>query len=43
MPQLINILWGEARENTNFKYVKWDDIARRLGLTIDTTGWNPRR
>ncbi|AWS46990.1 phytase [Streptosporangium sp. 'caverna'] len=34
---------GEARENTNFKYVKWDDIARRLGLTVDTTSWNPRR
>ncbi|MGW6504977.1 phytase [Nonomuraea angiospora] len=33
---------GEVRENTNFKYVKWDDIARRLGLDIDVTGWNPR-
>ncbi|MEV1176695.1 phytase [Nonomuraea sp. NPDC049784] len=33
---------GEVRENTNFKYVKWDDIARRLGLDIDLTGWNPR-
>ncbi|MFF5247527.1 phytase [Streptosporangium sp. NPDC000095] len=34
---------GEVRENTNFKYVKWDDIARRLGLDIDTKSWNPRR
>ncbi|GII58808.1 hydrolase [Planotetraspora thailandica] len=33
---------GEAREKTNFKYVKWDDIAGRLGLDVDTSSWNPR-
>ncbi|RCG32310.1 hydrolase [Sphaerisporangium album] len=30
------------RENTDFKYVKWDKIAGALGLDIDTRGWNPR-
>jgi 3-phytase len=34
---------GEVRENTDFKYVKWDDIAHRLGLDVDTRSWNPRR
>ncbi|GII42413.1 phytase [Planotetraspora phitsanulokensis] len=34
---------GEERENTDFKYVKWDDIAGRLGLDVDTRSWNPRR
>ncbi|MEO3813997.1 phytase [Sphaerisporangium sp. B11E5] len=33
---------GEPRENTNFKYVKWDDIAHRLNLDIAPTGWTPR-
>ncbi|MFF5206591.1 phytase [Streptosporangium sp. NPDC000396] len=33
---------GEVRENTDFKYVRWDDIARRLRLDIDTESWNPR-
>jgi len=30
------------RENTNFKYAKWDDIADELGLAVDTGGWDPR-
>jgi 3-phytase len=32
---------GEVRENTDFKFVKWEDIAHRLHLTIDTR-WDPR-
>ncbi|WP_214105417.1 phytase [Acrocarpospora catenulata] len=34
---------GEVRENTNFKFVQWEDIARKLNLRVDTTGWNPRK
>ncbi|AQZ61861.1 probable phytase [[Actinomadura] parvosata subsp. kistnae] len=30
------------RENTNFKFVDWDDIADDLDLAVDTDGWNPR-
>ncbi|MEV0585307.1 phytase [Nonomuraea sp. NPDC050310] len=30
------------RENTNFKYAEWDDIADELDLDVDTDGWNPR-
>jgi 3-phytase len=33
---------GQTRENTDFKYVKWDDIAHRLGLDVDTSSGNPR-
>ncbi|MER5643129.1 phytase [Streptosporangium sp. NPDC002524] len=33
---------GEARENTNFKFVGWGDVADRLDLDVDTDGWNPR-
>ncbi|MEV4222269.1 phytase [Nonomuraea sp. NPDC049725] len=30
------------RENTNFKYADWNDIADDLGLDVDTDGWHPR-
>jgi 3-phytase len=30
------------RENTNFKYTGWDDIADELDLDVDTDGWDPR-
>ncbi|KAB8185172.1 phytase [Nonomuraea phyllanthi] len=30
------------RENTNFKYVSWGDIADELDLDVDTDGWDPR-
>ncbi|GAA3021744.1 phytase [Streptosporangium longisporum] len=30
------------RENTNFKFVGWGDIADELDLDVDTDGWNPR-
>ncbi|MEV0147154.1 MULTISPECIES: phytase [unclassified Nonomuraea] len=30
------------RENTNFKFTGWDDIADGLDLDVDTDGWNPR-
>lgn len=30
------------RENTNFKFTGWGDIAEELGLDVDTDGWNPR-
>ncbi|GAB3137278.1 phytase [Micromonospora sonneratiae] len=33
---------GEVRENTNFKFVKWDDVAEEAGLVVDTSGWSPR-
>ncbi|WP_329083404.1 phytase [Streptosporangium sp. NBC_01469] len=33
---------GETRENTNFKFVGWGDVADRLGLDVDTRSWNPR-
>jgi 3-phytase len=33
---------GEVRENTDFKYVKWDDIARGLDLDVDTRSGDPR-
>ncbi|NUO56826.1 MAG: phytase [Hamadaea sp.] len=33
---------GEQRENTNFKFVEWDDVAEEVGLAVDTSGWNPR-
>ncbi|GLW11255.1 hydrolase [Microtetraspora sp. NBRC 13810] len=33
---------GEVRENTDFKFVRWDDIARKVGLRVDTRGWDPR-
>jgi 3-phytase len=28
---------GEERDNTNFKFVRWADVAHVMGLTIDTT------
>jgi len=28
---------GEALDNTNFKFVRWADVAQALGLDIDTT------
>ncbi|WP_068923500.1 phytase [Planobispora rosea] len=31
------------RENTNFKFVEWDDVADLHDLAVDTRGWNPRR
>lgn len=34
---------GEARDNTNFKFVEWDDIAEETDLVVDTKGWSPRR
>ncbi|GAA3468316.1 phytase [Nonomuraea roseola] len=30
------------RENTNFKFTGWGDIAEELDLDVDTDGWNPR-
>ncbi|MEV0593307.1 phytase [Nonomuraea cavernae] len=30
------------RENTNFKFTKWDAIAGELDLDVDTDGWDPR-
>lgn len=27
---------GESRDNTNFKFIKWRDVAAKLGLIIDT-------
>ncbi|RJL31603.1 phytase [Bailinhaonella thermotolerans] len=30
------------RENTNFKYTEWDDIADPLDLDVDTDGHDPR-
>ncbi|SDM47787.1 phytase [Nonomuraea jiangxiensis] len=33
---------GEVRENTDFKFVRWDHIAGPLGLTVDTRSGNPR-
>lgn len=33
---------GEVRENTNFKYVAWPQIAQRLGLAIEPAGADPR-
>jgi len=28
---------GEERDNTNFKFVRWADVAHAMGLTMDTT------
>jgi 3-phytase len=28
---------------TNFKFTRWEDVARPLGLTIDTVSGDPRR
>ncbi|TDD67704.1 phytase [Actinomadura darangshiensis] len=33
---------GEVRENTNFKYVRWEDVATPLDLDITPGDWNPR-
>ncbi|MEV4392721.1 phytase [Nonomuraea sp. NPDC049607] len=30
------------RENTNFKFADWGDIADGLDLDVDTDGWDPR-
>ncbi|GII61908.1 hydrolase [Sphaerisporangium krabiense] len=30
------------RENTDFKYVRWDGIAAALGLAVDARGFDPR-
>ncbi|MFF4192110.1 phytase [Nonomuraea sp. NPDC001831] len=30
------------RENTNFKFADWGDIADELDLDVDTDGWDPR-
>ncbi|GAA3446816.1 phytase [Planomonospora venezuelensis] len=31
------------RENTNFKFVGWDEVADLHDLAVDTDGWHPRR
>jgi 3-phytase len=31
------------RENTGFKFVRWEAVARLHGLAVDTRGWHPRR
>jgi len=28
---------GEERDNTNFKFVRWADVASAMGIEIDTT------
>ncbi|MFD0689697.1 phytase [Actinomadura fibrosa] len=33
---------GEVRENTNFKYVDWKDVADPLDLEITPGDWDPR-
>ncbi|MFE3457438.1 phytase [Nocardiopsis aegyptia] len=35
---------GEVREQTNFKFTRWEDIAAAFepALTVDTDGWHPR-
>jgi 3-phytase len=33
---------GEKRDNTNFKYLQWSDIAASSGLVIDTDSYDPR-
>ncbi|WP_198659078.1 phytase [Nocardiopsis sp. FIRDI 009] len=35
---------GEVREQTNFKFTPWDDIAVGFepALSVDTDGWHPR-
>jgi 3-phytase len=33
---------GELRENTNFKFVAWKDVAQPLDLDITPGAWNPR-
>jgi 3-phytase len=32
-----------ADDATNFKFTRWEDVARPLGLTIDTVSGDPRR
>jgi 3-phytase len=34
---------GEVRTSTSFKFVGWEDVARPLGLRIETGGWSPRQ
>ncbi|MFI6515552.1 phytase [Spirillospora sp. NPDC050679] len=33
---------GEARTNTNFKFVSWKDVAEPLDLDVATGDWDPR-
>ncbi|MFB4310561.1 phytase [Actinomadura sp. GTD37] len=33
---------GEVRENTNFKFVDWKDVAEPLDLDVTPGDWNPR-
>ncbi|WP_396452537.1 phytase [Actinomadura sp.] len=33
---------GEVRENTNFKFVAWEDVAQPLDLDITPGDWDPR-
>ncbi|MER7542338.1 phytase [Spirillospora sp. NPDC127506] len=33
---------GEVRENTNFKFVDWKDVADPLGLDVTPGDWDPR-
>ncbi|MCG5213673.1 phytase [Streptosporangium soli] len=38
----VNTPGTPDRENTDFKFVKWEDIADQLDLDTDTDGWHPR-
>ncbi|GAA3152527.1 phytase [Planomonospora alba] len=38
----VNTPADGERENTNFKFVAWEDVARPLRLAVDTRGWHPR-
>jgi 3-phytase len=38
----LNTPAAPDRENTDFKYVKWEEIAGALGLDVDTRGYDPR-
>jgi 3-phytase len=42
-PEVLNDA-GEVRPNTNFKFIRWDNIARAFDppLLIDPYGWDPR-
>jgi 3-phytase len=32
-----------ADDATNFKFTRWEDVARPLGLEVDTVSGDPRR
>lgn len=38
----VNTPTEADRENTNFKFADWGDIADELDLDVDTDGWDPR-